>query len=115
MKKTPVILFLSLWGLPLFSQYDRVDSLLLDLFGNDRAVSNLYGQSQARSYLYTGILCDSKSFYAGRELGENMYTVNGSIYWLTSGGFYAGASVPIGTGVVKLSDRRKPKTSVARR
>ncbi len=92
MKKVAVIWFLSMWGLPLFSQYDRVDSLLLDLFGNDRTVSSLYGQSQAGSYLYTGFFCDSKSFYAGRELGDDMYSVNGSIYWLSSAGFYAGAS-----------------------
>ena len=92
MKKIAIYLLLFLCGLPLFSQYDRVDSLLIDVFGNDKSLSNLYGQTQARSYLYSGIICDSKTLYAGRELGSEMFTVNGSIYWLHSAGFYVGAS-----------------------
>lgn len=37
------------------------------------------------------------------------------MYYGSGGGFDAGESVPVGTGVVKLSDKRRPKTSVARR
>lgn len=37
------------------------------------------------------------------------------MYYGSGGGFDAGESVPINTGVVRLSDRRRPKTSVARR
>jgi hypothetical protein len=92
MKKIAIQLFLFLCGLPLFSQYDRVDTLLFEVFGNSKSLSNLYGQSQAGSYLYSGIICDSRTLSAGRELGNKMYTINGSLYWLHSGGFYLGAS-----------------------
>ena len=92
MKKVAVLWLLFQCGLPLYSQYDRVDSLLLDVFGNDRTLSNLYGQPQAKSYLYGGIIFDSKTLYAGRELVDDMYTAYGSIYWLHSRGFYTGVS-----------------------
>lgn len=92
MKKIAIQLLFFLCGLPLFAQYDRTDSLLIDILGNDKALSSLYGQSQARSYLYSGVFWDSKTLYAGRELGNEMYSMNGSVYWLHSGGFYAGAS-----------------------
>ena len=92
MKKVAVQLLFLLCGLPLFSQYDRIDSLLIDVFGNEKIIGSLYGRTGSGSYLYTGLVCDSKTFDAGRELGDDMYTVNGSIFWLNSGGFYAGAS-----------------------
>lgn len=92
MKKTAIQLLFILCGLPLFAQYDRIDSLIIDVFGDDKSFSSLYGQSQPRSYLYSGIICDSKTLYAGRELGDRMYTVNGSVYWLHSFGFFAGVS-----------------------
>jgi len=92
MKKVAIQFLFLLCGLPLFSQYDRVDSLLIDVFGNEKIIGSLYGRTESSSFLYTGLVCDSKTFYAGRELGDDMYTVNGSIYWLSSGGFYAGAS-----------------------
>ena len=37
------------------------------------------------------------------------------MYYGSGGGFDAGESIPIDTGVAKLSDKRRPKTSVARR
>jgi len=43
-------------------------------------------------YLYGGFAGDSKTLYAGREIGEDIYTLNGSLYFLHSKGFYLGAS-----------------------
>ena len=37
------------------------------------------------------------------------------MYYGSGGGFDAGESIPINTGVVKLSDKRRPKTSVVHR
>jgi hypothetical protein len=83
---------LLLWVLPALSQYNRIDSLLLDVFENDKALNHLFDQPSASSYIYSGINCDSKTFYAGRELGENMYSINGNLYVFHSGGLYLGVS-----------------------
>jgi len=92
MKRGTILIMLLLWGFPALSQYDRIDSLLLDMFGNDKALNHLFDQPSASSYIYSGINCDSKTFYAGRELGDNMYSLNGNLYMFHSGGLYFGAS-----------------------
>jgi len=92
MKRAAIEILLLLWGLPALSQYDRIDSLLLDVFGNDKALNHLFDQPSANSYIYSGINCDSKTFYAGRELGDNMYSINGNLYMFHSSGLYFGAS-----------------------
>ena len=92
MKRVTILIMLLLRGLPALSQYDRIDSLLLDVFGNDRALNHLFDQPSASSYIYSGINCDSKTFYAGRELGDNMYSLNGNLYMFHSSGLYFGAS-----------------------
>lgn len=92
MKRITILIMLLICGLPALSQYDRIDSLLLDVFGNDKALNHLFDQPSASSYIYSGITCDSKTFYAGRELGDNMYSLNGNVYMFHSSGLYFGAS-----------------------
>jgi hypothetical protein len=90
MKQVAILLFLLLCGLPVRAQSDRLDSLLVDVLGNDRTINRLLDPPSV--YLYSGITADNKTFYAGRELGDNMHTVNGNIYLMHSAGFYAGVS-----------------------
>lgn len=92
MKRIAILIMLLPLGLPALSQYDRIDSLLLEVFGNDKVFSHLFDQPSVRSYLYSGINCDSKTFYAGREIGNNMYSINGNLYMFHSSGLYFGAS-----------------------
>lgn len=92
MKQVSILIMLLIQGLPALSQYDRIDSLLLDVFGNDKALNHLFDQPSASSYLYSGINGDSKTFYAGREFGDKMYSINGNLYMFHSSGLYVGAS-----------------------
>ena len=90
MKRIVVQILMLFCGLQVFAQSDRIDSLLLNVFGDDKDISRLL--DPPAFYLYTGAICDSKTFYAGRELGDNMYTINGSTYLVHSRGYYIGAS-----------------------
>ena len=92
MKRVIIQILFLLWGLQALSQYDRLDSLLSDVFENDKSINHLFDSPSTYSYLYSGLNCDNKTFYAGRELGENMLAVNGNIYLFHSSGFYFGAT-----------------------
>jgi hypothetical protein len=92
MKKSVLqILFLVLC-LSVNAQADRLDSLLTDVLGNDRSMNHLLDQVATTSFFYSGISADNKTFYAGREIGNDIYSVNGNIYFFHSTGFYFGAS-----------------------
>lgn len=90
MKQSGIILLLFLLGVPVVAQSNRLDSLLLDVLGDDKRIDRLLNPPSV--YLYGAITCDTKTFYAGRELGDNMYTINGNAYLMHSRGFYIGAS-----------------------
>jgi hypothetical protein len=92
MKRFLIIIILLRCAFPLWSQYDRLDSILLDVIGNTRAKNALFDKPAKCSFLYTGITIDNKTFYAGRELGNDMRSVNGSLYYFHSGGLYVGAT-----------------------
>ena len=77
-------------GFKSYAQPDRIDSLLLNVLGDDKDIIRLLDPPSF--YLYNGALCDSKTFYAGRESGDNLYTINGSTYLMHSRGYYIGAS-----------------------
>ncbi len=79
-------------GFRAFTQTDRLDSLLNDVLGDDRELMRFINPPSSYCYLYSGIISDSKTFYAGREIGDNMYSMNGSIYFFHSKGFYVGTS-----------------------
>jgi hypothetical protein len=79
-------------GLSAWSQTDSLDSLLMDVFQGDREMMQLLNPHKEYYYLYGSIAGDSKTFYAGRELGEDMYNLNTNLYFFHSKGFFAGAS-----------------------
>jgi hypothetical protein len=90
MKQVIVQTLMLFCGLQVFAQSDRIDSLLLNVLGDDKEISRLL--DPPGFYLYSGATCDNKTFYAGRELGDDMYTINGSMYLMHSRGYYIGAS-----------------------
>lgn len=81
-----------MFGLSAWSQADRMDSLLTDVFGDDKEMMQFLNPPAINYYLYGSVMSDSKTYYAGRELGDNMYNINGSLYFFHSKGFFIGAS-----------------------
>jgi hypothetical protein len=75
-----------------WSQTDRLDSLLTEVLGNDKQIMRLIDPPSAYFYLYGGLNGDSKTLYAGRELGDGMISGNASLYLLHSKGLFAGVS-----------------------
>ncbi len=92
MRPVVIYILMLLCGFRAFAQTDRLDSLINEVLGNDREMMRFLNPSSSYCYLYSGIISDSKTFYAGREIGDNMYSMNGSIYFFHSKGFYIGAS-----------------------
>ena len=84
-----MFLFLTL---PVLAQYDRIDSLLLDVFGNDNMLDHVLYRPSKYSYIYSGISLDNKTYYAGRELGDDMFSANGNLFMFHRTGLYFGLS-----------------------
>lgn len=92
MKPVIIYIFILLSGTSVWSQTDRLDSLLIDVMGNDREIRKLIKPPTSFCYLYAGVAGDSKSYYAGREIGSDMYNLNGTVYFFHSKGFFIGTS-----------------------
>ncbi len=75
-----------------WSQTDRLDSLLNEVLGNDKEMMNFINSPSLFCYLYSGISGSSRTFYAGREIGDNMYSISGNVFFFHSKGFFIGTS-----------------------
>ena len=74
------------------AQTDRIDSLLNDLFSDDKEIMRLLDKQPVLHLLYTGIDYQNRTFYAGREIGDHMFTLNYNVSYLNSKGISIGAS-----------------------
>lgn len=92
MRPVVVYILMLLCGSRAFTQTDRLDSLLNEILFDDKEMIRFINPPSSYCYLYSGIMSDSKTFYAGREIGDKMYSVNGSIYFFHSKGIYIGTS-----------------------
>jgi hypothetical protein len=92
MRPVVTYILILIGGFPAFTQTDRLDSLLNEVLGDDREMIRFLNPPVSYCYLYSGIMSDSKTFYAGREIGDNMFSMNGSIYFFHSKGFFMGTS-----------------------
>ncbi|MBN2212779.1 MAG: hypothetical protein JW723_00920 [Bacteroidales bacterium] len=92
MKPVVIYFLLILCGFPLRSQTDRLDSLLHDVLGDDKEMIRFLAPLPSYCYLYSVFSGDNKTSYAGREIGDNMYSMNGSIYFFHSKGFFVGTT-----------------------
>jgi hypothetical protein len=78
--------------LPLWSQVSRLDSLMDDLLSDEKEISKLMYPVPKFQFLYAGVNYNSKTFYAGREIGDQMSNTSYQLYYFHSFGFFAGVS-----------------------
>lgn len=91
MKKLMIIVFL-MSGISAFAQTDKIDSLLNDLVYNDTDPLIMPEKPVKFDFLYVGANYSSNSFYAGREIGSNMFNVTGNLFYYSSSGLFIGTS-----------------------
>lgn len=70
----------------------RVDSLLNDVLFGDDDPSDLFNPKQNFRFIYAGFSANSRTYFAGREIGSHQSSVSGQIYYMHSVGFFAGVS-----------------------
>jgi len=92
MRPVVIYILMLMCGFKAFTQTDRLDSLINEILNDDKEMMRFMNPPSSYCYFYSGIISDSKTFYAGREIGDNMYGVNGSIYFFHSKGFFIGTS-----------------------
>ena len=91
MRKGIVLILMLLILNQAWSQTDSLDSLLNDVLGYDKEFKRLMDTTSSFMFLYGGLSYDSKTYYAGREIGDDMYNMNGYLYFFHSKGFFIGA------------------------
>ena len=92
MKRNLMAIILLIQSISAWSQADRIDSLLNDVVWGDREMMTLLDPPSSFCYLYGGLSGENKTMYAGRELEENMMTMNGNLFFFHSKGVFLGAS-----------------------
>ena len=101
MKKITAIVFFVITAFSLSAQnqkipdklYEaRLDSLVEDLIFGDDELRSLFGLKDNFHFLYMRTGYDSRTFYAGREIGDQMYNMSGQLYYFHSTGLFAGVT-----------------------
>lgn len=92
MKQHLLAIILLIQSLSVWSQTDRIDSLLNDIVWGDKEMMRLMDPPKSYCYLYGGLAGENKTMYAGRELEESMMAMNGNLFFFHSKGFFLGAS-----------------------
>jgi hypothetical protein len=70
----------------------RIDSLLEDLFFSDDELGKLLLPQKNYQFLYARTSYDSRTFFAGREIGADQYNLTGQLFYLNTNGLFAGVS-----------------------
>ncbi len=77
--------------IPFDIQESRIDSVINDLFLEEEVdLLGLVKETNNYQFLYWRANYDSKTFYAGREIGFDQYNLSSQLFYLHSMGFYAG-------------------------
>ena len=92
MKRVVLILLAIAYLFPVWSQEDRLDSLLEDVLSDDSEVAKWLYPAPKFQFLYAGTDFDSKTFYAGREIGDQIYNMSGQLFYINSNGLFAGVA-----------------------
>lgn len=90
--KRPVAILMIFCSLSALAQTDRIDSLLNDLVFNENDPLILPEITVKYNFLNTGVNFNSKAYYAGREIGGNIYSITGHVYYYNFRGFFLGSS-----------------------
>lgn len=91
MKKL-IVIALVMSGISALAQTDKIDSLLNDLVYNDSDPLIMPEKPVKFDFLYTGANYSSNTFYAGREIGSDMFNLSGNLFYYSSTGLFAGVS-----------------------
>lgn len=70
----------------------RLDSILNSVLFDDDNLSYLLGIKKNFQFLYFRSNFDTRTFYAGREIGVEQYNLSSQLYYMHSIGLYAGVS-----------------------
>ncbi|RKD91296.1 hypothetical protein [Mangrovibacterium diazotrophicum] len=73
-------------------RFTRIDSLLSDVLFGDDELYDLFSGKKNFQFLYAGANYNSKTYFAGREIGTDQYNFSGQLYYMHSIGFFAGVS-----------------------
>ncbi len=92
MKRNLMAIILLIQSISTWSQANRIDSLLNDVVWGDQEMMMLLDPPSSFCYLYGGLSGENKTMYAGRELEENMMSMNGNLFFFHSKGVFLGAS-----------------------
>lgn len=71
---------------------ERIDSLLDDLFLSDADVEQLIGSQGVLHYLYARSVYNTRTYFAGREIGQNQWNIGSQLFYLNSKGMFLGLS-----------------------
>lgn len=93
--KLKYLVFLVIFGFSgtvVHAQDERIDSLLDQILFGDTNLVNKFTPSDKFQFLYTRVNYDTKTFFAGRDIGFNQYNMTGQISWFHSSGISLGAA-----------------------
>lgn len=75
-----------------YSQTDRIDSLLNEVLFQDDGLMEILSSAENFQFLYSRMNYDTKTFFAGRDIGINQYNMTGQISYFHSIGISLGAA-----------------------
>ena len=70
----------------------RLDSILNEVLFDDEDLSYLFQVKKNFQFLYWRSNFDTRTFYAGREIGTQQYNFSGQLFYMHSMGLFAGVS-----------------------
>ncbi len=71
---------------------ERLDSLLNLVLFNEDDLSYLFNLKKNYQFLYAITSYNSRTYFAGREIGKNQYNLSAQLFYLHSSGIHAGIS-----------------------
>ncbi len=118
--KALLIIIILMSGISAFGQTDRIDSLLNDLIYNDSDPLEMPEKPVKFDFFYAGLNYNSNSYYAGREIGNDMSNLSGNLFYYHASGIFVGAfgcwydeiepsytNTVISAGYSKILDKKK--------
>lgn len=93
--RTLLLIIVLLPGSSLLSaQEDTIDAILDSMFFNadDEILLMLADMNRNHNFIYSRFGYDSRTVYAGREIGTDQYNLTGQMFYLNSTGFHLGVS-----------------------
>lgn len=118
--KPLLIIFVLMSGISAFAQTDRIDSLLNDIIYNGSDPLEMPEKPVKFDFIYAGLNYNSNSFYAGREIGSDMFNLSGNLFYYHASGIFVGVSgswydelepsytnTVISAGYSKILDKKK--------